>query len=497
MDEITVNKIISLGTPKVLLVGDFMLDAYVYGNAERISPEAPVPVLKVVKREYRCGGAASVAAALSALGAKPVCLGVLGDDSRGDRLVAMLQAMGADTTGLLRMEDRSTITKQRLVGLAQHRHQQQLMRVDDESDVPLVAPVMEALVAAYRNRLAEADVVCLQDYGKGVLAKALSQAFIVLAREANKPTLVDPYAAADYDQYRGASLITPNRFEASRAAGFAIDTKEDAGRAAEFFLHAFDFGAVIITLDRDGAFVKAADVAALVPTRAKSVYDVTGAGDVVLAALAVGLAAHWGWLAAAQLANLAAGIAVGKFGTATVTIDEIVHERVLLSMGKAGKVLPLDLLLQVLAWHRSHSETIVFTSGCYDVLQGGHISYLNFCREQGAVVVIGLNSDFSVRQLKGPPYPINTQNDRAAVLAALQAVDYIVLIDDSSVFDLVKAIRPDVLIKGAEPGADSNVVGREFVESCGGKVLIAPFVEESTAATSVEKSLSREARQQL
>jgi D-beta-D-heptose 7-phosphate kinase/D-beta-D-heptose 1-phosphate adenosyltransferase len=318
-----------------------------------------------------------------------------------------------------------------------------------------------------------------------------------MACEAGKLTLVDPYGSADYDQYRGASLITPNRFEASQAAGLSIETKEDARRAAEFLMKTFDLDAAIITLDRDGAFVKAADVAELVPTRAKSVYDVTGAGDVVLAALAVGLAAHWDWLTAAQLANLAAGIAVGKFGTATVTIDEIVHERVLLSMGKAGKVLPLDLLLQVLEWHRGHGETIVFTNGCYDVLQGGHISCLNFCREHGEVTVIGLNSDASVQKLKGPQHPVNTQNDRAAVLAALQVVDYIVLFDDPSVLDLIKAIRPDVLIKGAEPrGCDSNVVGREFVESCGGKVLVAPFVEEQSAGSSFEKSRSQEARQQ-
>lgn len=489
MEEITINQITSLGSPKVLLVGDFMLDAYVYGDADRISPEAPVPVLRVVRREYRCGGAASVAAALGALGATPVCLGLLGDDAHGRRLDEMLQEFGADTSGMVQDATRPTITKQRLVGLAQHRHQQQLMRIDDESDETVSRSVNDALLDAYRRRIDEVDVVCLQDYGKGVLSEDLSREFIAIAREAGKLTLVDPSSKADYSKYRGAGLITPNRYEASQAAGLAIKTSEDAAQAAETLRDRYELDAVVITLDRDGAFIKTADLATLAPTRAKNVYDVTGAGDVVIATLAVGSASGWDALASTQLANLAAGIAVGKFGTTTVSIDEIIHERHMQTVGTAGKVLTLDALQRVLNWHRGHGESIVFTNGCFDVLHEGHTSCLNFSKQQGDILVLGLNSDASVRALKGPGRPINNEDDRAKVLASLESVDYVVVFDDPSVQGLIEEVRPDILVKGGDyKGAGpSAVVGREFVESYGGRVVLAPMAEGLSTTSTIEK----------
>lgn len=485
MDDLSVAKITSLTPSRVLLVGDFMLDAYVYADAERISPEAPVPVLKVVNREFRCGGAASVAAALAALGAKPVCVGVVGDDERGDRLKGLLDDVGADTSGMIGVTGRPTTTKQRLVGVAQHRHRQQLMRIDDESDEPLSSDTYDRLAMLFGERLTAVDVVCLQDYAKGVLSRELTPVLIGKAREAGKLTLVDPHLAADFEKYRGAGLITPNRFEASQAAGFAIRDPHEAGRAADLLRTRHEIDTVIITLDREGMFVKPAGEGQLIPTHARSVYDVTGAGDVVLATLAVALGAGWSHSEAASLANLAAGIAVGKFGTATVSMNEIIWERQMFLGSQTRKVLALESLLKLLEVHRQRSETIVFTNGCFDVLHQGHTSCLRFCKEHGDVLVVGLNSDSSVRRLKGPTRPVNKQDDRAAVLAALEAVDYIVVFDDPSVFELVQTIRPDVLVKGADcKNRDEGVVGREFVESYGGQVLLAPLAEgRSTTAT--------------
>lgn len=485
MDELSVAKITSLSFSQVLLAGDFMLDEYLYADAERISPEAPVPVLKVVSREFRCGGAASVAAALAAMGSKPICVGVIGDDERGNRLKGLLDDIGADTSGLIRVAGRPTTTKQRLVGVAQHRHRQQLMRIDDESDEPLSTAVYDRLATLYGERVSAADVVCLQDYAKGVLSLELTKVLFGKARDAGKLTLADPHRSADFEKYRGAGLITPNRFEASQAVGFSIRSEQDANRAAGLLRTRYEIGTVIITLDREGMYVASADDGQLIPTHARSVYDVTGAGDVVLAALAVALAAGWNQSEAASLANLAAGIAVGKFGTATVSMEEILWERQMFLGGQRRKLLPLESLLKALEVHRQRHETIVFTNGCFDVLHQGHTSCLNFCKEHGDVVIVGLNSDTSVRILKGPTRPVNKQDDRAAVLAALEAVDYVVVFDDPSVFELVQAIRPDVLVKGADcKNRDEGVVGREFVESYGGEVLLAPLAEgRSTTST--------------
>ena len=486
--DVLIERIMALGAPNVLLAGDFMLDMYVYGDAERISPEAPVPVLKVVKREYRCGGAASVAAVLSALGAKPTCLGVIGEDAPGKQLLGMLRDAGAATSGLLRLENRPTTTKQRLVGLAQHRHQQQLMRVDDESDEPLDEPTRQKISEAYTERLPHSDVVCLQDYGKGVLADGLCQEFIAIARKSGKILIVDPARIPDYGKYKGAHLITPNRFEASTVVGFEINDPEDAQRASEILIRRLDLNAVIITMDRDGAFVKTNQLSQLVPTTPKTVYDVSGAGDVVLATLALALAAGCDCLVAVQLANIAAGIAVEKFGTATVTTDEMIAEMHSRNVEHGGKAVELNSLLELLKWHRRKGETIVFTNGCFDILHQGHTTYLDFCKAHGDVVVVGLNSDSSVGAIKGPTRPINNQRERAAVLAALESVTYVVAFDNPSVLDLVKAVNPDILVKGADcRDREIGVVGREFVESQGGTVLLAPLVDGKSSTATLEK----------
>jgi D-beta-D-heptose 7-phosphate kinase/D-beta-D-heptose 1-phosphate adenosyltransferase len=472
-----------LGSPTILLVGDFMLDMYVYGDALRISPEAPVQVLNVVRREYCCGGAASVAADILALGAKCLCLGTVGDDENGRRLRQLLCDKGADTSALLTVQDRPTITKQRIIGLAQHRHRQQLLRVDDEIAEPLEPSRYDELLNLYRQKLAQADIVCLQDYNKGILVPAFCRRLIRSARQLGKKVLVDPPLHEDYSKFTGATLITPNRKETSIASGIEVNTMEAAQKAAQKLYRQLQLDAAVITLDREGAFLHTAEMSEQIPTQSRNVYDVTGAGDMMLATIAVAVAAGCDYKTAVQLSNIAAGLEVEKFGVATVTVDEIVNALLTERKGKTGKIRELNPLLEELAFHRRTGQKIVFTNGCFDVLHIGHIEYLKFCKSHGDIVVVGLNSDNSVRQIKGPKRPVNNQHERAAILAALESVDYVVIFDQLDPLELIKQVKPDILIKGAD-WADKDVIGGDFVQSYGGRVMLAPLVDgKSTTAT--------------
>jgi D-beta-D-heptose 7-phosphate kinase/D-beta-D-heptose 1-phosphate adenosyltransferase len=486
MCESLLKIVTNLGSPKVLVVGDFMLDIYIYGDALRISPEAPVPVLKVTNTEYRCGGAGSVAANLAAFDAKPYCLGIIGNDQNGKTLKQKLTDTGADITNIPETSDRPTISKQRLIGLAQHRHRQQLIRMDQESTEPFSEAHYGRILQAYKDILTEVDIVCLQDYNKGVLSSSLCKEMIPLAIQANKKVLVDPSLTSDYTKYAGATLITPNRKEASMVTGIEIQTVQTAAKAAEKLYTDLMLTSVVITLDKEGAYLKTETQSELVPTKPRSVYDVTGAGDIVLAMLAITLAAGYDYKTAVQLSNIAGGIEVEKFGAATVTIDEIANELIKQDTRQNNKLKSIDTLTEELAVCRKQKRTIVFTNGCFDVIHRGHVEYLNFCRCHGDVVVIGLNSDSSVKTIKGPERPVNNQKDRAAVLAAIEAVDYITIFDEPDPLNLIKQVKPDVLIKG-EDWVGQGVIGREFVESYGGKVILAPLVDGKSSTVTIDK----------
>jgi len=467
-----------------------MLDVYVYGDALRISPEAPVPILKVRRTEYSCGGAGSVATDLLALGAVPVCLGITGEDNNGRILRQMLTKAGADVTGLMTVTDRPTISKQRLIGLAQHRHQQQLFRMDEESTEPLSDEQYEKVLQAYKDKLEQADIVCLQDYNKGLLTQSVCQQMIQLAVQAKKKVLIDPSLASDYSKYIGSTLITPNRQETSTAVGFEIKTAAMAAEAAQRLTDKLKLEAVVITLDKEGAYLKTQKLSEVIPTtRPRSVYDVTGAGDIVLATLAITLAAGCDYKTAVQLANITGGLEVEKFGATTVTIEEIINEIVSQNRSQSGKIRPPDSLPAELNGHRRQNQTIVFTNGCFDVVHRGHIEFLKFCKAHGDVVVVGLNSDRSVKEIKGAERPINNQLDRAAVLAALETVDYVTIFDEPEPLELIKKVRPDVLVKGQD-WKEKGVVGREFMESSGGKVVLAPLVEGKSSTSVIEKMKS-------
>lgn len=472
---------------RVLLVGDFMLDRYVFGDAERISPEAPVPVLRVLERQDRVGGAGSVALNLRALGAQVSCFGLLGSDSFGDRVERFLSEAGAETDGLLRVADRPTITKTRLVGLAEHRHRQQILRVDDELVRPPPPEAAERLLSALRGALARADVVCLEDYAKGLLAPQVCVEVIAAARSAGKPVLIDPARSADWDKYRGGSVLTPNRVELEIALGRRLDDAElDAQGAALAAL--LELNALIVTLGRDGARLIRPDGSARhFPTRPRAVYDNTGAGDAVLAMVTVALAAGATLEQAVPLANIAGGLEVSKFGCVPIGRDEVIRELRHAQDGARTKIRSLEELIAELNARRQHGETVVFTNGCFDLLHPGHVSLLERARALGSLLVVGLNSDASIRaQGKGPDRPVRNQEDRARMLAALEAVDYVVLFDEPDPGRLIERIVPDVLVKGAD-WAGRGVVGREFVESRGGRVVLLELAEGYSTSGELER----------
>lgn len=471
----------------ILLVGDFMLDRYIFGDAERISPEAPVPVLRVIERQDRVGGAGSVALNVAALGAHVTCCGLLGSDAFGDRVDEALRAAGCDASGLMRVSDRPTITKTRMVGLAEHRHRQQILRVDDEVVRPPGLADEQRLLDAVRSALAQADVVCLEDYAKGVLSPSICTAVIAAARAARKDVFVDPARIPDWQRYAGATLLTPNRAELEIAVGHRV-ADDELSTEGTTLMARLRLSALLITLGRDGALLLRHDrPPQRFPTKPRAVYDNTGAGDAVLAMVAVAAAADATLEQATILANIAGGLEVSKFGCVPITCDEVRRELQHGSQSGLGKVRDVAGLRAELDARRQRGETIVFTNGCFDILHPGHVELLEKAKRLGSLLVVGLNSDASVRSLdKGDDRPIRAQDDRARMLAALEAVNYVVLFDEPDPERLIAEIAPDVLVKGAD-WACKGVIGREFVESRGGRVELLELVEGFSTTAELER----------
>lgn len=473
---------------RVLLVGDLILDRYLYGDAERISPEAPVPVLRTVEKREAVGGSANVAACLRALGCEVLCCGVTGDDLEGKRLVQLLKETDVDTSGVLTVTGRPTTTKTRLVGLAQHRHRQQLLRVDEEDASTLARADADRLSRLVRERVGRVDVVCIEDYDKGVISDRLAHEIIQDAHSHGKPVLVDPARLKSYERYRSADVVTPNRDELSIVAGQRVDTLDGLAAAANRILEAIDGRSMVVTVDRDGALlVERGGSWKHFPTVPRSVYDNTGAGDAVLAMLAACMAAGADMESAVRLANIAGGLEVEKFGCVPITADEVLAELRLSDRLRNGKTRTVAELVSELAIRRDRGETVAFTNGCFDILHAGHVDFLKRCRQHASMLVVGLNDDGSVRaQNKGAERPINRFEDRAAVLGALECVDYVVGFSEPDPESLIRQVRPDVLIKG-EDWAVKGVRGHDIVESSGGKVVLLPLVEGLSTTALIEK----------
>lgn len=481
---------------RVLLVGDLMLDRYLYGNAERLSPEAPVPVLHFQHEEFRLGGAGSVAANLAALGGEVRVVGVVGEDGAGDQLLAALSEVGAEATGVVRCAGRPTTCKTRLVGLAQHRHPQQMMRLDFEQTTPLPGEMAEAVLGAFRLALAEwkPEVVCLEDYNKGLLTEWLTPKLIAAAREAGVAVLIDPAAIRDYSKYAGATCLKLNRTETEKATGLAVEAEADWLAAGTKLLTTLDLTAAVITLDKHGAYLVTRDGTGAVQgqhlkTRQRMVYDVTGAGDMVLAALALARAAGASWADATAVANLAGGLEVEKFGAVPVTRQELVAELLAETHLLTGKLREDGALFAELQRHREAGRRIVFTNGCFDLIHLGHIEYFRYAKRQGDLLVVAVNTDASIRRLKGEKRPLVPEDDRVSVLAELESIDYLVKFADDTPERLIRAIRPDVLVKGADYTKD-RVVGADFVESYGGRVALAPLVDGRSTTALVGRILA-------
>jgi D-beta-D-heptose 7-phosphate kinase/D-beta-D-heptose 1-phosphate adenosyltransferase len=469
--------LMQLGQPRVLVLGDYLLDRCTWGNAQRISPEAPVMVLAADRKECLPAGAGSVCRMLRSLGSEVVAIGLLGDDRAGREAHRLLSGGGVDAAGLLVEPDRCTPTVERFIGRAAQRHAHQILRVDGERTWPVDEAAERRSIAGLETALPDCDALAITDHGQGLCTPRLVRDAIDVASKQDCPVLIDPGETLDYSAYRGATLITPNRRQAQAASGVEISRGADALLAGSLLCERFGLEAVAIKLDRDGmALVTADGIEQLLPTQAKSVYDVTGARDMVLAMLALALGAGLGMPESARLANLAAGLKLQKQGAALIGRGELRDALSRQSATPQDKVVTLPQMALLAEEHRRQGRQVVFTNGCFDLLHVGHVTYLQQAATLGDVLIVAINSDSSVRSLKGPNRPICPQQARATLLAALDCVDHVLIFDEPTPHVLLRAIRPDVLVKGGTYSSE-EVIGREVVLAYGGRVCVAGKVE--------------------
>ncbi|MET0384487.1 MAG: D-glycero-beta-D-manno-heptose-7-phosphate kinase [Polyangiales bacterium] len=472
LDSLTAQK-----RPRLLVIGDLMLDRYLWGACDRVSPEAPVQVVRVERETCSLGGAGNVVANLRSLGATVELLAVVGDDAPRHALHDALTTLGVDPSGLVIDPSRPTTVKTRV--LAAHH---QLLRFDVEHTTPCTEAQASAILDGLQLRAADVDVVVLSDYAKGVLTPALVRACIERCVAAGVPIVVDP-KGRDFSHYRGATLLTPNRKEAAAATGLTLDDDAGVDAAGRKLLADHALAGCLITLSEDGMALFDGDATHHLPTEAREVFDVSGAGDTVIATVAFGLALGLHLLDACQLANRAAGIVVGKLGAATVTLEELDELEGLAEPAQPApppstpqaKILDQQALIAEVGRLRAAGRRVVFTNGCFDILHAGHVRYLDQASRLGDVLIVGLNSDDSVRRLKGPSRPINREHDRALLLAALSSVSFVTVFGDDTPLALIEGVLPDVLVKGGDWHPD-DIVGGSAVRAAGGRVEALPFV---------------------
>ncbi len=469
----------AMAAARVLCIGDVMLDRFVYGAVDRISPEAPIPVLRVREQVEMPGGAGNVAANLAALGAGTALVAVAGDDSAGRQLARLLEARTGEPAALVIEPGRPTTIKTRYIAGGQ-----QLLRADHETAAPVAATTGALLVDRVRAALPGCTALVLSDYAKGALAPPVIEGAIAAARAAGRPVVVDP-KGRDFARYRGAALLTPNRRELTEATGLPTGTDEEVESAARAVIDRAGVGAMVVTRSEHGlSVIPAGGPASHFRAEAREVFDVSGAGDTVIATLAAALAAGGGLEDAARLANLAGGIVVGKLGTAVIHAHELAaavrHQD--WARGEA-KVLDAAAAAERIAHWRREGRRIGFTNGCFDLIHPGHVALLRQARAACDRLVVGLNADSSVRRLKGETRPVQTETARAAVLASMADVDLVVLFAEDTPRRLIELFRPDVLVKGADYTVET-VVGADLVQGYGGRVVLAALMPgHSTTAT--------------
>jgi len=464
-------------TVRIGVVGDMILDRYLKGETERISPEAPIPVLAIGEEEIRLGGAGNVVANLLSLESGVWAGGVVGEDPNGDSLRSSLERDGANVTALVTDPSRPTVEKVRLIARSQ-----QVLRFDREDVTPVSGEVERSLVDAVAAHAAESDVVIVSDYAKGTLTGPVLRALI----ESGTRVVVDP-KGTDYSRYHGAYAITPNKIEAEAATGVKITDDASLGRASAILHEQVGAQVVLITLGPDGIWCSSSDGTSFhVRSEARKVYDVTGAGDTVIALLARFIAADVALEDAVRIANVGAGIVVGKLGAAAISLAELYTGLQEEPDDASRKVLGRADAAGLAKELRERGLQIVFTNGCFDVLHAGHARYLARARTEGDVLIVGVNDDESVRRLKGPERPVVSIEDRVSLLAALTAVDFVVPFGEDTPEGLIREITPDVLVKG-EDWRDKGVVGQDWVEEHGGRVFLAPLLKGRSTTNLVDR----------
>ncbi|GJL78586.1 MAG: bifunctional protein HldE [Nitrospinaceae bacterium] len=469
--------------PKVLVMGDLILDEYLWGGVTRISPEAPVPILETKSENLSLGGAANVANNLAALGCEVYLIGAIGQDEKGDRLLELIRERGVNTEGIFRFVHRPTTSKMRIIA-----HNQQILRIDKEDNRPITEETEKKIIQFTNKVLPKMQGVICSDYQKGVLTEKVIKNLMHRAQNSRKSVIVDP-KSADFSLYKGATVLTPNEKEVERSVPIKINSSEDLERAAEYLLTLTRAEALLVTRGKDGMTLypnKGKPVA--IPTVAKEVFDVTGAGDTVVSVFGMAVFVGFNFQEAAWLSNMAGSIVVGKVGTAVVTLNEINEFLQEETFRTSHTVLELEELKKLVSLAKSTGKTVVFTNGCFDLIHGGHIEFLQKAKALGDILVVGLNSDPSVRAIKGDGRPIKTQQERANILSALRYVDYITIFDESTPANLISEIRPDILVKGDDYAID-EVVGREIVEGYGARVELIPIVKGHSTTNTVEQIL--------
>ena len=467
--------------PKILVIGDLMIDHYLWGKCERISPEAPVQIVNIDKENSVLGGAGNVINNLRALGSRVDVLSVVGDDYVANELKALLENIKVQSNMLIIEQNRKTSKKSRLIA-----SQQQVLRYDNESIEDISSASEKEIINKLSANISNYDVVILSDYGKGVLTTNLTQEIISISNKNNVKVFVDP-KGKDYSKYKGAYTLTPNKKEAIEATNILINDNESLEKAIKKLKEECELEVSLITLSESGIAIFD-DNLRIKPTVAREVYDVTGAGDTVIASIAFAIANHMKIDDAIQFANLAAGVVVGKIGSATASLDEIYEYESSLNKSNSSSHIKSFEEIEILAKKlHDKGKKIIFTNGCFDILHAGHVKYLEEAKSYGDVLILGLNADSSVRKLKGPTRPINNQDDRAYILASLESVDYVVIFEEETPYELIKLIQPHVLVKGGDYEG-KEIVGQDIAQ----ELRLVQFVDGKSTSKIIQRIQNNE-----
>lgn len=463
-----------LADKKILVIGDVMIDTYHVGKVKRISPEAPVPVVQITQTYNVLGGAANVARNLVALGCHPTVIGLVGEDANGILIKKMFADLKIENN-LLRMNS-PTITKTRVLG-----NNQQIVRIDFEQEkFVLLENEEKKIIQFIDNNIEFYDAIVISDYGKGICTYSICQEIISNSKIRNKPVVIDP-KGKDWNKYIGATIVTPNLKELSDITGCDIKNEDKLiHEKATWLLSQYQLENLLITRSEQGMTLSNYLNHIDVKTEAKEIFDVSGAGDTVVATLAAALAASFPLPESVYLSNKAAGIVVGKMGTSPIYYDELLKS--VEDINSHNKVINKEQLNEVLFNLRAKQQKIVFTNGCFDILHRGHVFYLQEAKKRGDILIVGLNSDSSVKRLKGDTRPINTELDRAAVLEALKCIDYIVVFEEDTPYNLIKEVKPDILVKGGDYKIE-NVIGREFAK----EIVLIDFQEGYSSSNVIHR----------